>query len=971
MTLLHGFELVAEREITELNTRARLYRHAATGAELLSLENDDENKVFGAAFRTPPADSTGLPHIMEHTVLCGSRKYPVKEPFIELAKGSLNTFLNAFTFNDKTVYPVASQNVQDFYNLIDVYLDAVFYPRITPEMLQQEGWHYELESLDAPLTYKGVVFNEMKGAYSSPDNLVARYSERSLFPDNVYWFDSGGDPEVIPNLTYAQFKAFHETYYHPSNARLFFYGNDDPKMRLRLAQEYLKDFTARPVESAIALQPRRETPRRETRPYPVSEDTEDPRAYITVNWLLPENDASALTMGLAILGHVLIGMSASPLRKALIDSGLGEDVIGNGLDDGLRQLTFSTGLKGVQPADVDKVADLIFTTLADLVRDGIDPDTVAASLNTIEFNLREQNFGSFPRGLVALLQALTTWLHDGDPLAPLAFEGPLNAVKAALAENPRYFEGLIQTYLLDNAHRSVFVLEPDATLAERQEAAEQARLAQARQGMTEADLRAVITSAARLKEMQETPDTPEALATIPRLTLADLDKEAKSIPAELSEVNGARVLYHDLFTNGIVYLDLGLDLHMLPQDLLPYAMMFGEALLEIGTETEDFVKLTQRIGRQTGGIAPTTSHAMVRDSAQATDWLFLRGKATVAQTGDLLAILRDILLTVKLDNPARFMQMLLEEKAQEEGSLIPAGHRVALSRLRAKLNEASWAAEQMGGVSYLFFLRRLIEQVEQDWPAVLAKLEEVRGLLVNRAAMLCNVTVDAANWATVQPQVADFLSALPSAPVVRPAWTPTYDPAPEGLTIPAQVNYVAKGANLFELGYTRRGSIEVILNCLRTTYLWEKVRIQGGAYGAFCVFDAQSGVFGYGSYRDPNLLGTLANYDGVAAFLRRLELSEEELVKNIIGVIGALDAYQLPDAKGYTALQRYLIGYSDAARQQYRDEILGTTAADFAALADAVEKVNEAGRIVVLGSADALENARAEGAVPFVLTKVL
>lgn len=880
-------------------------------------------------------------------------------------------FVNAFTFSDKTAYPIASQNVQDFYNLIDVYMDAVFYPRITPEILQQEGWHYELENPDDPLTYKGVVFNEMKGAYSSPDNLVGRYSEQSLFDDHVYALDSGGDPEVIPQLTYAQFKHFHETYYHPSNARFFFYGDDDPEKRLQLVQNYLKDFTARHVESAIPLQTRYLAPRRLTKPYPVSKDTESPKAYITINWLLPENTNPTLALALAILGHILVGIPASPLRKALIDSGLGEDVIGGGLDDSLRQLTFSTGLKGVRKADTPKVEALIFDTLRGLITDGIDPDTIAASINTTEFRLREQNFGSFPRGLVILLGALSTWLHDGDPFAPIAFEAPLNAVKKELAENPRYFESLIQAHLLDNPHHTIFVLEPDATLAQRQEAAEREKLAQARATMTPDDLRAVVENTARLKALQEAADSPEALATIPSLKLADLDKAAKPVPTEISSLDGAQIVYHDLFTNGIVYVDVGFDLHTLPQALLPYAALFGAALLEIGTETEDFVKLTQRIGQKTGGIAPTTFHGLVRDKDTAASWLFLRGKATVAQTGDLLAILRDVLLTVKLDNPERFMQMLLEKKAREEATLIPAGHRVALSRLRARFNEAYWAAEKMSGVDYLFFLRRLIEQTQQDWPAVRAQLEAVRRTLVNRATLLCNVTVDYENWQTVQSKLAEFLATLPATPTARAVWTPDAPTGPEALTIPAQVNYVGKGASLFDLGYTRHGSLDVVTHYLRTTYLWEKIRIQGGAYGAMCIVDPHTGVLSYVSYRDPNLLGTLKNYTGTSAFLRNLALSDDELVKGIIGAIGAIDAYQLPDAKGYSALVRHLIGYSDTARQQYRDEVLGTTAADFRAFADVLDRFNESGEVVVVGSADAIAAAQAEGGIDFTITKVL
>jgi Zn-dependent M16 (insulinase) family peptidase len=960
MTPIHGFELLTEQEIPELNTTARLWRHLRTGAELLSLENDDENKVFGVTFRTPPPDSTGLPHIMEHAVLCGSRKYPVKEPFIELAKGSLKTFLNAFTFPDKTCYPVASQNVKDFYNLIDVYLDAVFYPLIPPHTLQQEGWHYELEDPADPLTFKGVVFNEMKGAYSSPDNLLGRYSQQSLFPDHPYGLDSGGDPREIPNLTYEQFKSFHQTFYHPSNARIFFYGDDDPRERLRLIDEFIAEFEPLGVLSAIPSQPRFAGPQRFTYPYDAGQETDgDKKAMLTTNWMLDESRDPVTSLGLVMLSHILIGTPASPLRKALIDSGLGEDLTSGGLDSDLRQMIFSTGLKGIALEDAEKVETLVLETLNTLVEEGIDPDMVEAAINTIEFRLRENNTGYFPRGLSLMLRALTTWLYDGDPLAPLAFEAPLAAIKGHLEAGEPYFEELIRHYLVENPHRTTVLLKPDPELRQRQEAAETERLSQARAAMDEEQLQSVIENTRHLKLLQETPDPPEALATIPTLTLEDLDKENKLIPLAVLQENGTEVLFHDLFTNGIVYLDAGFNLGVLPQEMLPYVPLFGQALVKIGTEEEDFVKLSQRIGRKTGGIAPATFTSAIQDSQEITTWLFMRGKATVPQAEDLLAILQDVLLTVKLDNQERFRQMVLEAKAREEAALVPGGHRIVNTRLRARFDQAGWAAEQMDGISYLFFLRRLAADIEENWPAVLEKLEQVRHTLLNRDNMLINVTLDAADWDGFRPQLASFLGALPSSPVAQVQWSPDHNLAFEGLTIPAQVNYVGKGVNLYELGYRLHGSVSVISNYLRTTWLWERVRVQGGAYGAFFLFDHHSGVLTYLSYRDPNLLGTLDNYDGTSRFLHQLDLSPEELTKSIIGAIGQMDAYQLPDAKGYTSMVRYLIGDTDAKRQRRREEVLSTTPADFKAFAEVLKEANQEGQVVVLGSQEAIEQANA------------
>lgn len=978
MTLKHGFEQIREQEIRELKTLARLYRHVGSGAELLSVENDDENKVFGVAFRTPPPNSTGLPHIMEHAVLCGSRKYPVKEPFVELVKGSLNTFLNAMTSPDKTSYPVASQNVKDLYNLADVYLDAVFYPRITPYVLQQEGWHYELNRPDDPLTYKGVVFNEMKGAYSSPDNLLYKHSLHSIFPDTPYGLDSGGEPAEIPNLTYEEFRAFHQVYYHPANARIFFYGDDDPEQRLRLLDGYLKDFQRIPVPSAIPLQPRFDRPRHVTVPYDAGASTSeadstaaDKKGFVTLNWLLDENVDPQTTLALNILDHILVGTPASPLRKALIDSGLGDDLTGTGLDDSLRQIWFSTGLKGISVADAGTVEDLILSTLASLARDGIDPDTVAASLNTTEFALRENNTGSYPRGLVLMFRTLSTWLFDGDPLAPLAFEAPLQAIKERQASGERPFENLIRAYLIENPHRTTVLLKPDAQVGQQQQAAEGERLARARATMREEQLRQLVLDTQELKRRQETPDPPEALATIPALTLADLDRENKKIPLRLLQEQETGILYHDLFTNGIVYLDVGMNLHTLPQDLIPYAPLFGQALVKVGTEQEDFVKLSQRIGRDTGGIWPTTFTSAIQGSATSAAWLLLRGKATVPQADRLLAILRDLLLTVRLDNPERFKQLVLEAKARLETGLVPGGHRVVRTRLAAHLDETGWLDEQMDGVSNLLFLRRLATDVDQDWPSVLGKLEQIRQILVNRNAMLCNVTADGSDWAGLWPQLSAFILGLPAAPVRLESWSPQPLPPFEGLTIPARVNYVAKGANLYAAGYVLHGSVSAITHYLGTTWLWERVRVQGGAYGAFIVFDRHSGLLSYLSYRDPNLLSTLETYDRTSGFLSQLELSEDELVKSIIGAIGRIDAYQLPDAKGYTSMCRHLIGDSDEHRQRLRDQVLSATQADFRVFSEALAYVSRQGQVVVMGPPDAIAQANAARGAWLEVTRVL
>lgn len=962
-----AFELLHEENIPELSTLARLYRHVQTGAELLSLENDDENKVFGVTFRTPPEDSTGVPHIMEHAVLCGSRKYPVKEPYVELVKGSLKTFVNAMTFPDKTCYPVASTNLQDFYNLIDVYLDAIFYPLIPARVLDQEGWHYELDELDAPLNFKGVVFNEMKGAYSSPDSNVYKFSQQVLFPDTIYGLDSGGDPQVIPDLTYAQFKAFHAKYYHPSNARIYFYGDDDPQQRLALVDAYLRDFSPLAVDSAIPIQPPQVEPQTKTITYASGEEPEALKGMLTVNWLFPEFDDPQEALALRILTYILIGTPASPLRKALIDAGLGEDLTGVGLEDDLRQMYFSTGLKGLavdaerRVFQAGEVEHLMLETLERLARQGLDPETVAASMNTIEFRLRENNTGAFPRGLAWMFRAMQSWLYGRDPLAMLRFAAPLKAIQNRVASGERFFESLIQKYLLDNPHRVTLILEPDPGLTARREAEERARLDAALTRMDQSERQAVLENTRFLKHHQETPDTPEALATIPSLRRSDLEPKHKPIPLEVLTRHSAPLLYHDLFTNGILYLDLGFDLHNLPADLVPYTPVYGRALLELGTTRQDFVRLSQRIGQHTGGIYPTTMGSAVTGSERAAAYLFMRAKATQEKAGELFHILGEVLLEPQFDNQERLRQLVLEMKADQESLLAPAGHRLVNTRLRAAFDQAGWLNEQIGGIEQLFFLRRLAERLESDWSGVLADLQQLHRLLVQRANLVVNVTQDGAGWQVTDPQLQSFLEQLPAGDKVEQHWgQPDFPPA-EGLTFPARVNYVGKGANLYELGYELHGSIQAVLLYLRTTWLWERVRVQGGAYGGMCSFDHRSGVFTYLSYRDPNLMGTLANYDGAASYLQTLDLSDEELTRSLIGAIGEVDAYMLPDAKGFTSLVRYLTGDSDERRQRQRDQLLAATVDDFHRLGDALARLNSVGRVVVLGAPEAIQAADQAG----------
>ncbi len=954
------FDLIFEKHIPELKGSVRFYRHVETGAEILSLINEDDNKVFGISFRTPPSDSTGVAHILEHSVLCGSRRYPVKEPFVELIKGSLKTFLNAFTYPDKTCYPVASQNVQDFYNLIDVYLDAVFHPRLTPFVLQQEGWHYEMESPEGPLSIKGVVYNEMKGVYSSPDSILSELSQQSLFPDTTYGLDSGGDPKVIPSLTWENFKAFHERLYHPSNARIYFYGNDDPDRRLEIIQEFLREFGRTDPASTVSNQPDRDAPIRLVRPFAAGDNgADDSKSMLTINWLLPEATDPVINFAFQVLEYVLLGMPGSPLKKALIESGLGEDLAGVGLETELQRLYFSTGLKGIRAEDAEKVEHLVFDTLSGLAAEGIDPATVEAGVNTIEFRLRENNYGNYPQGLVLMLRALSTWLHGADPTALLAFEAPLSAVKEKLKAGG-FFEELIRRYLIHNPRRSVVLLKPEAGLAEKELKEEHRRLEEIRNSLDDKKIAALIENARTLQRMQSTPDTAEALATIPVLRISDLDRQNRVIPIEIRAAEGVTGFYHDIFTGGITYLDIGFNLQLLPQQYVPYAPIFGRALLEMGTQTEDFVSLSQRISRKTGGIRPEVFTSSIYEGDGPSTWLFLRGKSMEAQTGELSAILTEVLASARLYDRERFRRIALAEKAKLERKIVPNGHQMVNQRIRAHFTLADWLREVTSGISYFHFLEGLIKQIDEDWERVRSDLEQIRTLLARRSGMVFNVTAEEKDLASIQASLRGLLRSIPESAAEPSSWRPELFPEFEGITIPAQVNYVGKGANLYNSGYQFNGSSLVINGYLRTSWLWEKVRVLGGAYGGFCLFDRISGVFTFLSYRDPNLLKTIENFDGAARFLRSANIGDDEVRKAVIGAIGDMDTYMLPDSRGYVSMLRRLTGDTEERRQRMREQVLATTSRDFRAFAEVLESVNREGIVKVLGSQNAIEAALSE-----------
>ncbi|KAL0696879.1 hypothetical protein Bca4012_064059 [Brassica carinata] len=961
-----GFEKSREEFISECKSKALLFRHKKTGCEVMSVSNDDENKVFGVVFRTPPKDSTGIPHILEHSVLCGSRKYPLKEPFVELLKGSLHTFLNAFTYPDRTCYPVASTNTKDFYNLVDVYLDAVFFPKCVDDVhtFQQEGWHYELNHPSEDISYKGVVFNEMKGVYSQPDNILGRITQQAK---NTYGVDSGGDPKDIPKLTFDKFKEFHRQYYHPSNARIWFYGDDDPGQRLKVLSEYLDMFDASPARDSSKVEPQKlfSGPRRIVEKYPAGGDGDLKKKHmVCLNWLLSEKPLDLQTqLALGFLDHLMLGTPASPLRKILLESGLGEALVNSGVEDELLQPQFSVGLKGVSDDRVQQVEELIMSTLRKLAVEGFDTDAVEASMNTIEFSMRENNTGSFPRGLSLMLQSIGKWIYDMDPFEPLKYEEPLKSLKARIAEegSKAVFSPLIEKFILNNPHCVTIEMQPDPEKASQKEVEEKNALQKVKASMTDEDLAELARATEELRLKQETPDSPEALKCVPSLNLSDIPKEPTYVPTEVGDINGVKVLRHDLFTNDILYTEVVFDMGSLRQELLPLLPLFCQSLLEMGTQDLSFVQLNQLIGRKTGGITVYPFTSSVWGSDVPCSKVIVRGKSMVGRTEDLFNLMNCVLQEVRFTDKQRFKQFVSQSRAGMENRLRGSGQGIAAARMDAMLNAAGWMSEQMNGLSYLEFLRTLEQKVDQDWEGISSSLEEIRTSLLSKNGCIVNMTADGKSLTSTEKFVGKFLDSLPEKPSDgQVTWDARLPLSNEAIVIPTQVNYVGKAGNIYSSGYKLDGSSYVISKHIGNTWLWDRVRVSGGAYGGFCDFDSHSGVFSFLSYRDPNLLKTLDIYDGTGDFLRGLDVDEDTLTKAVIGTIGDVDSYQLPDAKGYSSLLRHLLNVTDEERQTRREEILSTSLKDFKEFAEAVDSVRDKGVAVAVASQEDIDAANKE-----------
>ncbi|MDO4339234.1 MAG: insulinase family protein [Eubacteriales bacterium] len=954
---LSAYEVIKQENLTDIHSVGWILRHKKTGARIMLIENDDENKVFNIAFRTTPKDSTGVAHILEHSVLCGSREFPLKDPFVELVKGSLNTFLNAMTYPDKTCYPVASCNDQDFQNLMHVYLDAVFYPNIyqKEEIFRQEGWSYHLEQPEGPLTYNGVVYNEMKGAFSSPDEVLEREIMNSLFPDTTYGCESGGNPENIPELTYEGFLDFHRTYYHPSNSYIYLYGNMDMEEKLDfLDQHYLSNFEKLSVDSRAEEQEAFAERKDIAMEYPISdnEDMED-NTYLSYNMVVGNAMDAVMCTAFEVLDYALLSAPGAPLKKALLDAEIGKDVYGS-FDDGILQPYFTIVAKGAKTEKKDEFVSIIRNTLEKIVKEGIDKKAVEAGINYFEFRYREADFSSYPKGLMYSLDILGDWLYgDENPFAQVQQLAVFDYLKKAVDQG--YFENLIRTYLLDNTHGSVLTLIPARGLAARREKELEEKLEAYRQSLTEEELQELVARTEALEAYQESEEDPEALSCIPMLKREDIKKEAAGFCNEELEVDKSLFLYHNVCTNGIGYVDLLFDLKNLSPWQIPYLGLLKSVLGYVDTENYTYGELFNEINAGTGGIMCGVEIFEQADSTEEFRAMFsVKGKALYPKLDFWFRMAEEILYTSRLDDTKRLYEIIAQVKSRAQASLPSAGHSTAVLRASSYSSPMAAFQDELAGIGYYKFIEKLEKEFDQRKDEVVSNLRRLVREIFRPEYFCVSYTGEPESLEQMKKLTLSLKNRL-YTDEIRPSEEKIHcQKKNEGFTTSGQVQFVAQTGNFRKKGFAYTGALSILKVALSYDYLWMNLRVKGGAYGCMSGFRSSGESF-FVSYRDPHLKRTLDVFKGIPEYIRSFRADEREMTKYIIGTISAKDVPRTPQMQGATSRSAYFSGITEEMVQKERDEILGAEVSDIQKLAPLVEAILEDESVCVVGSESAID----------------
>jgi len=947
----NGFELKETRWVTELNCNVYIYSHIRTGARLMHIDADDSNKVFTVGFRTPPANHTGVPHILEHSVLCGSEKYPTKEPFVELLKGSLYTFLNAMTSEDYTTYPVASVNDKDFEILMKVYLDAVFFPnmRRIDEIFYQEGWHYELANRDDELTIKGVVYNEMQGYFSAPNEIIKQTMNEALFPSTIYKYNYGGNPKHIPELTLQEFRNFHAKYYHPSNAYIFLYGKMDiANMMGIINNEALKRFTAIEVDSKIPLQPLFTKPIQTECVYAIdqNEDTTD-KAWFALDFLLDLKEDPSLKFSFQVITYLLLNTPAAPLKNAYLQAGIGKDIWGN-FTNNLQQPRFTLYIKDANPQHKDKVKEIFFNTLNELCKKGIDKQLIEASINIKEFHLREADMHNLPKGFIYIDRALTDWVHDLDPITCLTYEDMLTETKKSLTTN--LYEELIEKYIINNPHYAFVTMLPEPGLAEKNHNELKENLRQLKEGMSEGELDLIIATTNKLLTRQATPDSKEELEKIPMLQIEDVGKVAEDFTLTSTNTGGINYLEHDIYTSGIVYLKLYFENKAIPQNLLPYAQLISLLLGKIHTKKYHYAELSNHININTGGIY--SSFGIIPDHHNEQDYrLFftIRAKGLLSKVSKMVELITEIVNNTLFTDAKRLEEILSEAKSDMEMWFMYAGYKFANTRLRAYFHEGSQVEEVIDGVEFYFFLKEILKNFAKKKDEVIQNLQTVYAMLFNKDILYASITSPKEDIEKVKGELKVFTDTLTSYPIKPQKYHFNFCQPNEGFILPGNVQFVSKGYSFAPFGTKYSGDMEVLNQMLDLDYLWNRIRVQGGAYGCALVV-MPAGPILASSWSDPNLTESLRVYDETHTYLQELNITDREMVKYKIGAIRAFDTPKPPSLKAEYSDRYFFTNKTQADCQKQRDQLLAADVASIKAYADMLRLVMEKNLFCVFGS---------------------
>ena len=956
---LAEYEILDEHRVEDVQSDGFILRHKKSGARIAILSNNDDNKVFYIGFRTPPEDETGVPHIIEHTTLCGSKKFPVKDPFIELAKGSLNTFLNAMTYPDKTVYPVASCNDQDFKNLMDVYLDAVFNPNITKyeEIFKQEGWHYELTGKDDELKINGVVYNEMKGAYSSPDEVLSSQIYRSLFPDNTYSKDSGGNPEYIPKLTYEAYLDFYHKYYHPSNSYIYLYGDMDVVERLEwLDKEYLSLYDYKKVNSEINKQPAFDEIKNVEAQYSITmDDSQENKTYLSYNRVVGDSLDEMLYQAFDVLDYALVSSPGAPVKQALIDAGIGDDVYGS-YDAGILQPVFSFVAKNANASQADEFESIIENTLKEVVKTGINKEALLAGINSSEFKFREADFGQFPKGLLFGLNCLDSWLFDDmKPFIHLECLGTFAKLRKAVDTD--YFEKLIQEYLLDNTHGSSVTVKPKRGLGNEREEALAKELSDYKASLSDEEIKKLIEDTEHLKKYQEEPSSDEDLRKLPMLTRADMKKNAMPFSNIEDELLDVKVVRHDIESNGIDYISFLFDAGDFAQSELGYLGFFTNALGLVSTERYSYTDLANATNIYTGGISTgTASHPDIKDRNNFVFKFEVKLKVLEKNLDKALELMEQMLLSSDFTDTKRLGELVAQIKARIQANLSSSGHLVAAMRSMSSFSRYALYQDELKGIAFYRSICCIEKELSESPKSVSDKLAAIAKKLFARNRMLISFTGNNEAYGNAKPSLEKVIAGFNKMSAVGNQAEVHFNTAKEAFIDASQIQYVAKTGDFICEGYEYTGALRLLRIILSYDYLWINVRVKGGAYGCMNTF-LRSGESYFVSYRDPNLSDTLDVYDRIPEYIKSFSPDERDMTKYIIGTFSALDTPMNPEAKGSRSLSAYLEGITYEQIQKERNEILNAQPEDIRRLADLVEAVLKKDSICVIGNENMIKES--------------